>query len=284
MNKIKQNSTSFLGAIIGDIVGSVYEWHNIKTKNFELWNSHSTFTDDTVMTLAVGQALAKCQKQYNSLASVVIKCMQKMGQHYSNLDYGLNFRFWLSASEPKPYESFGNGAAMRISPVAYFATSLDEVKKLSQIITGVSHNHPQGIKGAEATAVATYLALNNKTKDEIKNYITQNYYHLNFTLDEIRNDYYYDSSCQGSVPQALQAFFESINFEDAIRNAVSIGGDSDTIAAITGAVAGAYYKIPPNIIQKALTYLDNNLLIILSEILSALNSSYLTSNEDSKNE
>ena len=163
---------------------------------------------------------------------------------------------WIHSENPKPYNSFGNGAAMRISPVAYVAKSIEEVKTLSRKITEVSHNHPEGIKGAEATAIATYLALNNFKIFEIKDYIINNYYKIDFSLDEIRDSYVFDESCQGTVPYALEAFFESKDFEDAIRNAISIGGDSDTIAAICGSVACAYYGIPEDLKLKALEYFE----------------------------
>lgn len=257
------------GAICGDIVGSVYEWDNIKTKDFDFFDEFSFFTDDTVMTLAIGWALAWCRGNYDNLSDEAIGAMRLLGLRYPHSGYGENFREWLISDNPEPYNSFGNGAAMRVSPVAYFAKSLEEVKELSYKVTAITHNHPEGIKGAEATAVATYLALQGKSKEEIKEYITQNYYPLDFTLDEIRPSYDFDVSCQGSVPQALEAFFESTDFEDAIRNAISIGGDSDTIAAICGSVAGAYYGVPDNIKKFALDKLDDNLRDKLSEIEKA---------------
>lgn len=189
--------------------------------------------------------------------------MQIVGQNYPHCGYGSTFINWIFCENPEPYYSYGNGAAMRISPVGFVANSLEEVKELSKKVTEVSHNHPEGIKGAEATAVAIFMARNGSTKEEIKEYINQNYYPMDFTLDEIRDSYQFDVSCQGSIPQALMAFFESNDFEDAIRNAISIGGDSDTIAAICGGIAEAYYGIPDSIRNEALTYLDENLLMIL---------------------
>lgn len=247
------------GAIFGDIVGSVYEWDNIKTKDFELFDEDSFFTDDTVMTVAVACALNECQGNYDTLSQTATDFMKMLGMRYFHAGYGFNFKQWLCSENPQPYNSFGNGAAMRISSAAYFAKTLAEVKDLSYKITAISHNHPEGIKGAEASAVAIFLALQGSSKEEIKAYITQNYYPIDFTLDEIRPTYKFEVSCQQSVPQALEAFFESTSFEDAIRNAISIGGDSDTIAAICGSVAEAYYGVPQNMKKFAQKKLDANL-------------------------
>jgi type I restriction enzyme M protein len=233
-----------LGAIIGDIVGSRFEWNNIKTKQFELLTNHNDFTDDSVMTLAVAVALLQSTEGYADLSAQAVKTMRQYGAMYPYRGYGGHFEIWLGTANPEPYNSYGNGAAMRVSPCGFLATSLDEAKLLSASVTKVTHNHPEGMKGAEATTVAVYLATIGQTKDEIKDYMTHNYYDLDFTLDAIRDGYTFDESCQGTVPQALEAFFESENYIDAIRNAVSIGGDSDTLAAITGGVAEAYYGIP----------------------------------------
>lgn len=255
-----------IGAICGDIVGSLYEWNNIKHKDFDFFDADSFFTDDTVMSIAVGTALAKCNGDYTDLSRRAVEAMQSLGLKYPDAGYGGHFAMWLHEASPQPYNSWGNGAAMRISPIAYFAKSAAEVKDLSRKVTAVSHNHPEGIKGAEATAMAAFLALQGKNKAEIKAYITQNYYPLDFTLDEIRPTYKFDVSCQGSVPPALEAFFESSDFEDAIRNAVSIGGDSDTIGAICGAVAGAYYGVSEKIRDFTFSKLDHNLREHLAEI------------------
>ena len=259
-----------IGAIVGDIVGSIYEWDNIKTKDFNFFDDHAFFTDDTVMTLAVAMALKECQGNYENLSQTAIKWMQKLGRKYPDAGYGGNFRAWLNEENPLSYNYWGNGSAMRVSPVAYFAKSLEEVKDLSYQVSAVSHNHPEGIKGAEATAAAIYLALQGKKKEEIREYTVKNYYPMDFTLDEIRPTYKFKVSCQGSVPQALEAFFESTDFEDAIRNAISIGGDSDTIAAITGSIAEAYYGVSDKIREFALGKLDDNLRGYLAEIEGAL--------------
>lgn len=245
-----------LGAIVGDIVGSIYEFNNIKTKDFPLFGERCCPTDDSIMTFAIASALVECEKDYSKLAAETIKQMQLWGMKYPKAGYGSMFSDWLCSNNPQPYNSFGNGSAMRVSPVVYFAKYLEEVKELSRIVTSVTHNHPEGIKGAEATAVAAYMALHESKKEEIFAVINAEYYPMNFTLDEIRADYELNETCQETVPQALKAFFEAKSFEDAIRNAISIGGDSDTIAAITGAVAGAYYGVPLHIENKALKYLD----------------------------
>lgn len=231
------------GAIFGDIAGSIYEGNNIKTKDFELFDEKSFFTDDTVMTIAVGAALRKCAGNYDKLDDIVAATMRFLGRKYPYAGYGLSFMQWLLHDDAKPYNSYGNGAAMRISAAAYYAESINEVKDLSYKITAVSHNHPEGIKGAEATSVAIFLAIHGNDKEEIKKHIVQNYYPIDFSLDEIRPTYRFNETCQDTVPQALEAFFESTDFEDAVRNAVSIGGDSDTLASITGGVAEAYYGV-----------------------------------------
>lgn len=248
-----------LGAIIGDIVGSRFEWNNIKTKDFEFLADNCFFTDDSVMTIAVADALMKTRGNPDALSEQAIKSMQKIGRPYPDCGYGGNFYYWIYTDNPQPYNSFGNGSAMRVSACGFVAKSLEEAKALSESVTKVSHNHPEGIKGAEATAVAIYLARTGSSIEQIEQYINDNYYPMDFTLDGIRDTYEFNEICQDTVPQALKAFFESTGFEDAIRNAISIGGDSDTLAAITGGVAEAYYGIPDSIREKALIYLDERL-------------------------
>ena len=250
-----------LGAIVGDIVGSVYEWNNIKTKNFEFFQDYGSYTDDTVMTIAVATALKKWRFSAHNgdieqLKQILINSMHIFGHAYPDSGYGSRFSLWLKRYERLPYNSYGNGSAMRVSPVAYVAKSLEEVKLLARATAEVTHNHPEGVKGAQATAVAIYLARKKLSIAEIKKYIEESYYLTDFSLDDIRPIYKFDVSCQGTVPPALQAFFESTSFEDAIRNAISIGGDSDTLACITGAVAEAYYGIPEHILAKLNDYLD----------------------------
>lgn len=254
-----------LGAIVGDIVGSRFEKKGIKIKEFDLFvKGACRFTDDTVLTLAICESLLQSKEDYSDLGEQAVKWMRVYGRFFGYAGYGSAFMKWLITNNPKPYNSYGNGAAMRVSGCAYAASSLEEAKFFSKCVTEITHNHTEGLKGAEATTVATYLALNGASKDEIYHHITKKYYVLNFSLDEIREDYTFDVSCQGSVPQALQAFFEATNFEDTIRNAISLGGDSDTIGAIAGAIAGAYYGVPKTIGEEALNFLDKRLLDVLN--------------------
>lgn len=252
-----------LGAIIGDIVGSRFEWNNTKSKEFELFTHKCFPTDDSIMSLAIAKALLVSKPDYSDLSKNAVDYMQSVGRNYPNCGYGGSFYHWMFSDNPKPYNSYGNGAAMRVSAVGFVAESLREVKQLSRLVTEVTHNHPEGIKGAEATAMAIYLAKKGCSILEIRDYIDAYYYPMDFTLDEIRDGYEFDVTCQGSVPQALQAFFESTGFEDAIRNAISLGGDSDTLAAICGGVAEAYYGIPADIRKQARAYLDQELTQIL---------------------
>lgn len=254
-----------IGAIIGDIVGSVYEFHNHKSKEFEFFPPKCFFTDDSVMTIAIANALMTCQSDFSDLSEKAIESMQTLGRAYSNRGYGGSFYSWLFSPNPFPYNSFGNGAAMRVSACGFVGKTLEETIQLSRNVTEVTHNHSEGIKGAEATSVAIFLAKSKKTKEEIKKYIEDSYYPLSFTLDEIRPTYKYSVTCQGTVPQALVAFFESTSFEDAIRNAISIGGDSDTLAAITGGIAQAYYSVPQELEEKMYSYLDDKLSNIVKE-------------------
>ena len=260
-----------LGAIIGDIVGSIYEFNNIKTKDFSLFNRGCFFTDDSVMTIAVYLAIKNAKTDYSDLEEKAVYYMQKLGRDYPGRGYGGNFSIWLRSTNPTPYNSYGNGAAMRVSPCGFLATSIEEAKLLTYKVTAVTHNHPEGLKGAEATAIAIYMARKHKPISEIKDYICKHFYNINFTLDEIRPRYFFNETCQNTVPQALEAFFESNSYEDAIRNAISIGGDSDTLAAITGSVAEAYYGIPEDIKNKAFTYLDDNFRAIISDYYNSLN-------------
>ena len=256
------------GAIIGDIVGSRFEWNNIKTKEFDLFTNHCFFTDDSVMTIAVGKALFESGKQnYADLKEQLIYWMHKIGKRYPDSGYGGHFYHWMFHDETKPYNSFGNGSAMRTSYCAHIAESLEEALDLAEKCAAVTHNHPEGIKGAQAATACIWLAKEGKSQEEIRRYVNENYYDLDFTLDGIRKTYHFDVTCQGSVPQAIEAFLEAVSFEDAIRNAISIGGDSDTIAAITGPIAEACFGIPEEFIEKADTYLDDYLKSIVHEIL-----------------
>ena len=231
-----------LGAIIGDIIGSVYEFNNKKQKDFHLFTPMSRFTDDTVMTLAVAKWLTEDKE--HSEEGLVLR-MQDLGRRYPYVGYGGGFRRWLYNQQPQPYNSYGNGSAMRVSPIAFYAQSLEETLRLATISAKITHNHPEGIKGAKAIASTTYLARTGASKKEIKVYVEANFkYNLNLQLDDIRSIAYDAMSCQKTVPAAIWAFLEGKDFEDVIRIAVSLGGDSDTIAAMAGSIAQAFYGLP----------------------------------------
>lgn len=259
-----------LGAIIGDIVGSRFEFNNLKSKDFQFFHHRCRPTDDSVMSLALAQAILDCNGQYDDLSEKAVQRMQELGRIYPNAGYGGHFRAWLQDDDPQPYNSYGNGAAMRVSPCGFAAESLEQAIDLADKVTCVTHDHPEGMKAAEAVAATIFLARQGKTMAELREYVTVNFYPLDFTLDEIRPRYTFHVSCQGSVPQAFEAFFESKDYEDAIRNAISIGGDSDTIAAITGGIAEAYYGIPVTIEKMGMVFLDTR----QREILEAFRERY----------
>ncbi len=248
-----------LGAIIGDIVGSIYEFRSGKTKDFKIFAEGSHPTDDSYMTVAV--ACACISSDLNSekdFKAYVTWWMRRIGRQYPNAGYGGMFYRWLRSDTMTAYNSFGNGSAMRVSPVAWVAETLAQTEQLATWSAEVTHSHPEGIKGAKAVAGAVFLARQGKTKNEIKAYIEENYYPLDFTLDEIRPSYSFDVTCQGSVPQAIQCFMEAVDYEDAIRNAVSLGGDGDTQAAMAGAIAEAFFGIPEELKQRAFELMDNS--------------------------
>ena len=253
-----------LGAIIGDVIGSPYEFrrNNIKSTEFPLISEHSRFTDDSVMTFAVAHALMNWKKgediEESEFEEAVKKSMIEFGHKYPWAGYGGKFSKWLGSRNPQPYGSYGNGSAMRVSPVAWYFDTLEDVERFAAASARPSHNHPEGIKGAQATAAAIFLSRTGKTKADIKSYISIRYgYDLSRTLDEIRPDYDFDATCQGSVPEAIIAFLEGDSFEDIIRRAVSIGGDSDTIAAIAGSIAQGMYGVPEEIEAQVMPLLDD---------------------------
>lgn len=253
-----------LGAIAGDIIGSIYEFHNIKTKDFPLFKDESCYTDDTVLTVAVahtildGGGYGERLKQYYRRYP------------YVHGSYGERFTVWGESDSTEPYNSWGNGSAMRVSSVGFAFDDLNSVLIEAKRSAEVTHNHPEGIKGAKATAAAIFLARTTQSKSAIKSYIENTFgYDLSQTLAQIRPVYQFDVSCQGSVPQAIIAFLESTDFEDAIRNAVSLGGDSDTIACITGGIAHAFYgSVPEAIAQPALASLDELLRTVTERFIS----------------
>jgi len=252
-----------IGAIVGDVIGSRYEFNNVKEMDFELFDDDSEYTDDSILTLATMAVLNQKSKNYGYK-----KAYYEFGTKYPD-SYGPGFVAWLfdDKNEQKPYNSFGNGSAMRVSPVAWAFDSLEAVLKEAKRSAEVTHNHPEGIKGAQATAAAVYMARTGKSKQEIKDFISKKFhYNLNRTIDEIRPSYEFSATCQDSVPEAIIAFLESKDFENAIRLAVSLGGDSDTIACITGAISEAYYKkIPDYIAATVLRKLPLEFLEIIAK-------------------
>jgi len=236
------------GAILGDIIGSPYEFdQGEKTKDFPLFSGESEFTDDTVMAIAVADAFLPVQPEMEDdvIRSRVILKIREYGHAYPYAGYGVRFNSWLRERHPQPYNSCGNGSAMRVSPVAWLYQDLDTVRRMARLSTEVTHNHPEGIKGAEATAAAIFLARTGSTKAEIRAYIEENFhYDLSRTCDEIRPDYHHVETCQETVPEAITAFLEGESFEDVIRTAVSLGGDCDTLTCIAGSMAEAFYGVP----------------------------------------
>lgn len=269
------------GAIIGDIAGSWYEGMNNVDRNFEIFSSKNVTTDDTVMTVAIGEAFMFFLRDYypdifstcgknknikaddigevnvNLLKEVIVKNMVFWGNKFPQAGYGGRFRKWLRYN-PKPYNSWGNGSAMRVSPVGWMFEDIETTRRMAAIQAEVSHNHPEGMKGAEAIAAAVYLARKGRSKDDIRQYIENEFgYDMSRTCDEIRPEYTFDVSCQGSVPEAIIAFLDGNDFEDVIRNAVSLGGDTDTIGAMAGSIAEAYYGVPEEMKESADRYIPD---------------------------
>lgn len=223
-----------IGAVLGDIIGSVYENDNVKSKDFPFITDNTHFTDDTVMTLAVAKWLMEDETHTSDR---LVEIMQDFGRKYPDAGYGKAFRNWIFSDTPEPYNSWANGSAMRVSPVGLFASTIEEALHLAKISAEVTHNHPEGIKGAQAVAACVFIYRNGYTKNEIKEFVEREFgYDLSRTLDEIRPVYKFDVSCQGSVPESIIAFLESDTLDDCVRNAISIGGDSDTIASIACAI------------------------------------------------
>lgn len=258
-----------LGAIAGDIIGSLYEFRNIKKMDFKLFNHDSRFTDDTILTIAIADSILN-NKDY-------ALTLKEYGRKYASGDYGTSFSKWLNSESSEPYNSFGNGSAMRVSPIGFAFDTIEKVREEAKRSAEVTHNHPEGIKGAEAVASAVFLARNGYKKEQIKDYIENNFgYFLDESLDEIRQRYAFDETCQGTVPQAIVAFLESESYEDSIRKAISIGGDSDTIACIVGGIAQAYYKkISPFIVDETKERLPIELLEVVNKFCDTYKIDYL---------
>lgn len=263
------------GAILGDIIGSPYEFNNfyMNANEFPLFSINSTFTDDSVMTLAIADAIMNTHNPCDDdeLSSNFVASMQKFGRAYPNAGYGSNFILWLISDNPKPYGSYGNGSAMRVSSVAWLFDDLTDTLRVARLSAAVSHNHPEGIKGAEATAAAIFLARKGADKDEIKSYISETFgYDFSQTCNEIRHSYRKVQSCMKTVPEAMTAFFETEDFEACIRTAVSLGGDCDTLAAIAGSIAEAYYGVPATLKTACIKFLPDDLKEILFKFLTII--------------
>jgi ADP-ribosylglycohydrolase len=262
------------GAILGDIIGSPYEFdRGSKTKDFPLFSEASEFTDDTVMTLAVAEAFLDMP---NGEAEEItrhrlVQSMQLWGKRYPDAGYGLRFSRWLRDRDPQPYNSWGNGSAMRVAAAGWLYHDLEQVRRMARLSAEVTHNHPEGIKGAEATAAAIFLARTGSTKAEIKAYIEENFhYDLSRTCDEIRPGYRHVESCQETVPEAITAFLEGQSFEDVIRTAVSLGGDCDTLTCIAGSMAEAFYGVPEDLKKACRERLSDDLLKVLQRFDNCL--------------
>ena len=258
------------GAIIGDIVGSAYEFHNVKTRDFPLFSDKSRFTDDTVMTVAVGMGILNAYRTGGDLTEALTESMHDYGNRYPHRGYGGRFRNWLRASDPQPYNSWGNGAPMRCSAAGWLSRSPEKAFQLGMVTAAPTHNHPEAMKAAGVTAMLIWLARHGRSKKELRE-AAERWYDLP-SLDEIREGYTFDVSCMGTMPVALSAFFESESFEDAIRSAISVGGDSDTIAAITGSVAEPFYGEPIRLWHEARNYLSEELRENVKEFYVAAHS------------
>lgn len=261
-----------LGAIIGDVIGSPYEFGlKEKRKDFRLWRPECRATDDSVLTVAVGVTCAEGSlDDETAFKELLVGHLLRLTRLYPDAGYGDNYYAWSISARKEPYGGVTNGAAMRVSPVAWAGGTLEQVERLARWSAEVTHNSPEGIRGAQAVAAAVFLARTGKSKEEIRAYIDAKYYPLNFTIDEIRPTYTHSMTCEGSVPQAIVAFLDSDGFEDAIRNAVSLGGDGDTQAAIAGAIAEAYYGIPDELYERAIEYVDEPLLEEIEGYTAAL--------------
>ena len=266
-------NSGILGAVIGDIVGSTHEFLQTKSTEFDFYTDNNHCTDDTVMTIAVADWLLSTPQPINNTTLPTI--MRKWGKMYQWAGYGGMFKRWLLSpyeADHQPYNSFGNGSGMRVSACGFFAGSLDEALNFAKLSAEVSHNHPEGIKGAQAIAAAIFLARQHMPKEEIRTYIEDTFgYDLHRTCDTIRPSYEFNETCQGSCPEAIIAFLDSTDFESAIRLAISLGGDSDTIGAMTGGIAAAYYGIPNKIAQKALDYLHEDMIEVITKFEQTIN-------------
>lgn len=254
------------GAILGDMIGAPYEFdRGNKTKDFPLFSEESRYTDDTVMTIAVAEALMDASGASDEqIKTALVRSMQKWGHRYPRAGYGRRFFGWLREKYPEPYGSYGNGSAMRVSAAGWLYETIEETRRIARLTAKVTHNHPEGIKGAEATASAIFMARNGATKEEIKDYIVREFgYDLSRTCDEIRPTYHHVESCQKMVPEAITAFLEGTDFEDVIRTAVSLGGDCDTLTCIAGSMAEAFYGVPDTLRADCLKRLPEDMIEVI---------------------
>ena len=260
------------GAILGDIIGCPYEFdRGGKTKQFPLFSRQSTYTDDTIMTIAVADAFLDAPEGEDQIRQRLVESMQRYGNLFPNAGYGAMFRRWLRSADPQPYGSCGNGSAMRVSAVAWLYPDLDTVRRMARLSAEVTHNHPEGIKGAEATAAAIFLARTGSTKAEIKAYMEEAFhYDLSRTCDEIRPGYHHVETCQETVPEAITAFLEGTDFEDVIRTAVSLGGDCDTLTCIAGSIAEGFYGVPEELKKQCFNRLPKVLTDVLQRFTESL--------------
>ena len=260
------------GAILGDMIGSPYEFdRGNKSKDFPLFTAESQFTDDTVMTIAVAEALLDGPADEAGMKAQLVQSMQKWGRRYPYAGYGGRFRHWLKSPKPQPYNSWGNGSAMRVSAVGWLYNDMDSVRRMARLTAEVTHNHPEGIKGAEATAAAIFLVRSGRSKAEIKAYVEREFgYDLSRSCDEIRPGYRHVESCQETVPEAITAFLEGESFEDVIRTAVSLGGDCDTLTCIAGSMAEGFYGVPEELKRECEKRLTTDLLGVLERVNAAV--------------
>jgi len=264
------------GAILGDIIGSVYEGdrHNVKHKDFPLFAENSRFTDDTLMTIAIADGImnAGMTDDVDLLKKALVQSMQKFGRKYPDIGYGPRFRKWIFSDNPEPYYSYGNGAAMRVSSIAWlYQNDFNMMRTAARASAEVTHNHLESVKAAEATSCIIFMANRGENKQAISNYVKEEFgYNLDSSCDEIRPNYHFDVSCQGTMPPAIMSFLEGCNFEDVIRTAISLGGDSDTIGAIAGGMAEAYYGIPKRLIDECRKRLDRELLDVVDRFTDVL--------------
>ncbi|MBR5658319.1 MAG: ADP-ribosylglycohydrolase family protein [Lachnospiraceae bacterium] len=262
------------GAILGDMIGAPYEFdQGKKTKDFELFDPRVHYTDDTAMTLAVARALLRAGRDADeaTMKQAFVACMQNIGRRYALGEYGGRFSVWLRERDPQPYNSWGNGSAMRVSAVGWFFDTLERTREVARWSAEVTHNHPEGIKGAESVATAIYLLRTGHTKEEVKDYIVAEFgYDFSRTCDEIRPTYHHVESCQETVPEAFTAFFEGDSFEDVVRTAVSLGGDCDTLTCIAGSLAEACYGVPEPLRRECEQRLPREMMEILTEFLKSV--------------